>query len=501
MLSKKIQKILSDFKVDKKYWKYSNLTNEEQELRRSKPTPYLKCTIEIAKELNLKNVVELGSSTYAVTQGCLDYFYNFNNSFLSPQCCIDGHSTFFFTKEDFNVYSVDIDENRVNSVLWSYNNLNISVPDNLKLYIPMDAFEFVENFNQTIDLLYLDAWEIGSPNCAENYLNFFIKIQNKLAPTHLILINDTDFVHTIRGKDHLLTPYLIDNGYKLLFNGRQTLFLKEQENNLQESSIIKIDTEESPKTLINDRLVILTMSTIPNRLNSIHTNGGLKPVLDVLLNLSYSNYELHLNIPYYNVKSGQEYIIPSWLENYDNNKLKIFRTDDYGSITKLIPTIDRISDPETIIITVDDDLNYMDGFIEYHLIKRNEYSDCAIGFAGMGAIDGTCHFCTTMNKDVRVKILEGYKTISYKRSFFDTDFKDFAIGNWNDDMIISAYLGKNNIKKYVISYSGDTDFNPRVESFPILGHIANESGGCSWFRTESVPDNHNIYYKLGYLER
>jgi hypothetical protein len=68
-------------------------------------------------------------------------------------------------------------------------------------------------------------------------------------------------------------------------------------------------------------------------------------------------------------------------------------------------------------------------------------------------------------------------------------------------MIISAYLGKNNIKKYVISYSGDTDFNPRVESFPILGHIANESGGCSWFRTESVPDNHNIYYKLGYLER
>jgi hypothetical protein len=135
------------------------------------------------------------------------------------------------------------------------------------------------------------------------------------------------------------------------------------------------------------------------------------------------------------------------------------------------------------------------------LNKRNDYPDSAIGFAGMGAIDGTCHFCTTMEKDTRVKILEGYKTISYKRSFFGNDFKDFAIGNWNDDMIISAYLGKNDVKKYVVSYSGDTDFNARVESFPIIGHIPNEFGGCSWFRKESIPDNHNIYYKLGYLER
>ena len=54
MLSKKIQKILSDFKVDKKYWKYSNLTNEEQELRRSKPTPYLKCTSVYLSETSRK---------------------------------------------------------------------------------------------------------------------------------------------------------------------------------------------------------------------------------------------------------------------------------------------------------------------------------------------------------------------------------------------------------------------------------------------------------------
>jgi len=501
MISKKIQKILSEFRVDKKYWKYSNLTHEDQEFRRVKPAPYLKCAIEIAKELNLKNLLEIGSSSHAVTKECLDYFYNFNNSFLSPQCCCDGHSTFFFTKEGFTVHTVDIDENRKNSILWSYNNLGIDVPVNLHLHIPIDAFDFIKNFNESIDFLYLDAWDIGTNQCSENYFNFFIQIQNKLSSTHLVLINDTDFVHTIRSKDSLLTPYLIDNGYTLLFNGRQTLFLKEKDNIFIEKLEEPVNNKHNFNTSGEDRLVILTMSTIPNRLNSIHSNGGLKPVLDILLNLSYSNYELHLNIPYINVKSGQEYVIPDWLSNYSSDRLKIFRTDDYGSITKLIPTIDRIVDPETIIITVDDDLHYMDGFIEYHLNKRNDYPDSAIGFAGMGAIDGTCHFCTTMEKDTRIKILEGYKTISYKRSFFGNDFKDFAIGNWNDDMIISAYLGKNDVKKYVVSYSGDTDFNARVESFPIIGHIPNEFGGCSWFRKESIPDNHNIYYKLGYLER
>ena len=133
--------------------------------------------------------------------------------------------------------------------------------------------------------------------------------------------------------------------------------------------------------------------------------------------------------------------------------------------------------------------------------KREEYPDAALGFAGISAIDGSCHFCTTLNKDTRVKIIEGYKTVSYKRKFFEDDFKKFAIGNWNDDMIISAYLGKHNIIKIVMSYDQDTDFSPRVESFPVIGSLPNEYGGCRLWRMEDAPDNHDIYYKLGYLER
>lgn len=247
--------------------------------------------------------------------------------------------------------------------------------------------------------------------------------------------------------------------------------------------------------------IVLTLTTIPNRLNVTKEGHGLKPVIDRLTTLSYPNYEVHLNIPLVNKKSGEEYIIPEWLSSYNSEKLKIFRTEDYGSITKILPTVERLTDPDDLIITVDDDLNYMDGFIEYHLEKRKSYPDCAIGFAGIGSIDKSCHFCTTVQQDVRVKILEGYKTVSYKRSFFENDFYDFVIGNWNDDLVISAYLGMKDIKKMVVNYDKDTDFRARVESFPVIGSLPNERGGCWWFRSEKTSDNHELYYKLGYLER
>jgi len=247
--------------------------------------------------------------------------------------------------------------------------------------------------------------------------------------------------------------------------------------------------------------IILTMTTIPNRLNDSTINSGIGPVIEKLTRLSYSNYELHLNIPYKNKKTNQEYIIPEWLINYPSSILKIYRTYDFGSVTKLIPTLERIDNPEQIIITVDDDLEYMDGFIEYHLFKMVLYPNCALGFAGIGALDGSCHLCTTVIKDTRVKILENYKTVSYKRKFFEDDFIEFSKGSWSDDITISAYLGKNDIKKYVINYDLDNDFKSRVESFPCVRALPNEYGGCWIYRNENIDDNNNLYYNLGYLER
>ena len=501
MSLKKIYKILQDFKVDKKYWNTTVLTGEDYDLRRSKPAQYIKTTIKIAKLLGLKNFVEIGSTRFAVSPKCLDYYNNSSDAFISPPCCTDGHCGFFFAEAGFNVNTVDIDTNCETQIRWSYNNIGKQFPDNVKINIPKDGIEFLNEFDDKIDILFLDGWDVGTDSYGEKHLEAFLAAENKLSDVHLILIDDTDFSIPNGGKDHLITPYLLEKGYVPLFNGRQTLFI-----NTTDVQVIEQPEEEiSESYSIDDNpFVVVSLSTTPTRLHEIRDGWGIRPVMERLINMTYNNYEIHLNIPYINHKTGEEYIIPEWLIKFEseNYKLKIFRCHDFGAITKIIPTLKRIQTPNTIIITVDDDLLYMDGFIEYHIKKMKQYPKTALGFAGLTAIDGTCHHCTTLSADKRVRILEGYKTVSYMRNFFDDDFfSEFVGKSWNDDIIISAYLGKQNIQKIVMNYENDSDFSARVESFPVIGGVPNEKSGCNLYREESISDNSNNYYKLGYLER
>lgn len=215
---------IHNFRVDKLFWNKTNFTHEEY-LRRSKPAPYIKKTIEIAKLLGLKTFVEIGSMRHAVTQKCLDYYDN-NHPFDSPPCCGDGHASFFWAENNFDTYTVDIESNCLTQLKWSYGHFNRKIPFNLHPFIPMDGMDFITQFNKQIDILYLDGWDIDTEDYDKKHLEVFILAQPKLSHTHLVCIDDTDFIGNLGGKDRLLTPYLIENKYYPLFNGRQSLFLK-----------------------------------------------------------------------------------------------------------------------------------------------------------------------------------------------------------------------------------------------------------------------------------
>lgn len=256
--------------------------------------------------------------------------------------------------------------------------------------------------------------------------------------------------------------------------------------------------------------VILSLTTVPIRLHDPQEHCGIRPGLKTLVEQTASvPYEVHLNIPYsynYCAIDLPEWMV-EWQERYPH--LKIHRCVDLGPITKIYHTIQRVTDPDTIIISVDDDLFYCDGLIDAHLVAREKYPDWAIGYAGMSSIEPRdIHFATTVRSDTRVRLLEGYKTISYKRSFFDADLDMFVFKHWNDDIAISAYLGYKNIKKMVLAYEHETDFRPRVESFPVIGHtpISGEKHACNIFRNspeilESSEKISNSWYAAHWLER
>ena len=214
-----------DFRIDKKYWKTTALSGHDHDVYRSKPGPYIKKEIEIAKKLGLRTFVEIGSCRLALSNNCLDYFYSSSDPYVSPPCCNDGHASIFWALEGFHVHTVDIDTNCSKQIIWSFNNIGKPYPNNLVAHIPMDGIEFLQNFKGTIDVLFLDGWDVGTPDYQQRHLDAYLAAKDKLSDTHLVIIDDTDFDIPGEGKDALLSPYLIKENYIMLFNGRQTLFI------------------------------------------------------------------------------------------------------------------------------------------------------------------------------------------------------------------------------------------------------------------------------------
>ena len=266
-------KISHGFKVDKKYWNKDYLTGDECTFERSKPAHYIKKAIEIFKKLDFKTIVEIGSTRHGSTKKCIDYYDNLPSVYTAPACCCDGHSTVFWTLNGFETYTVDIDEGCKKHLEWSFHDIGTAIPSNLHVHIPQDGIEFLKNFTSKIDVLFLDGWDKGSSMYAEKHLEAWEAAKDKLSDINCVLIDDTDFTTEDGGKDALLTPVLIENGYIPLFNGRQSLYLKVNEDSMKISlgdiadrySIVRLKKERSDAEVYKE-LFFLTKEIEKNSL-------------------------------------------------------------------------------------------------------------------------------------------------------------------------------------------------------------------------------------------
>lgn len=220
----KILECCKAFNVKPIYWDHDRLEPHENDLR-DYPAEWIKKTIEILKLIDGNTIVEIGSTRLELTQKCIDYY---NDGKVKPPCCQDGHSTYFWAREGFNVHTVDINESCKQALISQYEyHIKEPLPDNLTINIPCDGIDFLKNFKGQIDLLYLDGWDKGTHEYGERHLDAFKAAEDKLAEKHIISIDDTDFVTPDGGKDILLTPHLLNNGYIKVLEGRQSVFVKE----------------------------------------------------------------------------------------------------------------------------------------------------------------------------------------------------------------------------------------------------------------------------------
>lgn len=210
--------------------------------------------------------------------------------------------------------------------------------------------------------------------------------------------------------------------------------------------------------------VVASLTTMPDKLNK------LPFTLDSLLNQTYKLDAIYLSVPRISKRLGIPY--PKIPENV-KNKCTIVDCVDYGPITKISGALLSEKDPDTVIITFDDDMIYPSNLVQKLIDLHKKNRDIAIGSSGM-LLKYDCPLCAiTPNEDTAlfripkfnigddgryVDSIYGYPGALYIRKFFPEKnnlysfFKYALLDNdtyMNDDIVISGYLSMNNIKRKI----------------------------------------------------
>ncbi len=189
--------------------------------------------------------------------------------------------------------------------------------------------------------------------------------------------------------------------------------------------------------------IIVSLTTSPSRLKQ------LEPVLRSLtVGQTRPPNEIHLNLPWKFNRGTEEFVLPEFLSRYP---VTIFRVDDVGPATKLIPTLARITDPNTWVLTVDDDVRHLPAAIEQLECAAVADSTSAFGYSDYA-------LWRKWKPGTPVDFLAGYGGCLYKRSFFGANFTAYfeqASANrscyFQDDIVISNYLELQGVRRWRIA--------------------------------------------------
>jgi hypothetical protein len=172
--------------------------------------------------------------------------------------------------------------------------------------------------------------------------------------------------------------------------------------------------------------------------------------------------KLYLNIPF-ETRKGEKYENLEWLNEFTTNKtitttkIILHRSPDYGSITKLLPTLDAISDPYAIIITFDDDVqcsqdvvkNLVEGVVKHKF-------QAAVGLGGWVAGKFPFMYQSVHDKEREVDWLEGKTAVAYPRHLLPSTGIDLLVHPFpphlaqHDDHIITYHVAKRGGKRFVV---------------------------------------------------
>lgn len=202
--------------------------------------------------------------------------------------------------------------------------------------------------------------------------------------------------------------------------------------------------------------IVGSLTTLPGRK---HLYATLKSLLNQTLPLD----KIYVNVPYKTLKGkiyDEEYLEKlSYLPTVCINRC----TEDYGPITKLVPTLYQETDDDTMIITFDDDIHYLPKVVQRLVYYSKRDPNSCYAFSGVCSGFFPFYFQWVINNQdlVLVDWIQGVHGVVYRRKFFDIqELLEFRYATphpndflWNDDHAISTYLASKGIDRFSIGGS------------------------------------------------
>lgn len=206
--------------------------------------------------------------------------------------------------------------------------------------------------------------------------------------------------------------------------------------------------------------VVATLSTIPSRIDRI------QPTIESLLRQTYQIEKVEVNVPYWCVRTAEPYTVPEWMTSMIG--VEVHRTEDYGAITKVAPTLIRNED--VYVWSVDDDFIYHPTHLETLMKDAGQSIVCFHG--GIINADG---FAGGRSRGNTIDVAEGFFGIVYPPHCIKEDFLPYVErtsavmdNRKSDDIILSNYFALHKVP--IVRATYDSRVFRMVEAEQKYGH-------------------------------
>ena len=203
---------------------------------------------------------------------------------------------------------------------------------------------------------------------------------------------------------------------------------------------------------------VLTLTTSPQRM--LH----LPPVLETLLNQLTPPDAVYLNLPE-RYRNRDPYLIPDWLRDISEVTL-LRRRNDFGPVMKILPALDVETDPDTLLITVDDDVKYPPNTISALQTAAQAKPEYAFGSRGFNFTNSGRHLQPVRGNHTPCHVLQGYGACAYRRRHFDIERLNQSLASqpetfrFSDDVILSNHIASRGVARFTVELASRLEHMP-----------------------------------------